>query len=409
VSADPSLIEVNQSPPEPAAPGVVVGVYAVDAGDGIAQLLATAETLADGFPDRPGAVLALDAGSTDGTLEAMRAWAHAGAPPHRRLVLDLPQPLGEGPALARILSAAAELGAEGLLLVSGELARVAPEALRALAEPVASGQADLALPLYTRGPGEGTLTTNLLAPLTAALYGHAVQQVAGGCAAVSGALLRGALTEAPGASQWHGPGAEVWLTTTALATRARTVQVHLGPRPPRVGGREADVATILAQTVGPLFTLMERHHERWLDARGSEPAPLVGPPPAWIADDDRRDVERLVRAFRLGLKDLLPVWEQALDESTLGELYPLALLAADEFELPAPLWARVVSDFAVAHHERRLPRDHLYRSLAPLYLGRVAAFFLELRHAPAGAAAAVLDRVTRAFEEEKPSLAARWR
>jgi hypothetical protein len=197
--------------------------------------------------------------------------------------------------------------------------------------------------------------------------------------------------------------------TTALATEARVVEVHVGRRPARVGGREPDVATILAQTVGPLFALMERHQDRWLDTHGVAPVPAVGQPAAAIVEADRHDVERLVRAFRLGLKDLLPVWEQAMAESTLGELYPLALLAADEFELPPALWARIVADFAVAHHERRLPRDHLYRSLAPLYLGRVAAFFLELRQVPSRSAGTVLDGVSRAFEAEKPNLAARWR
>jgi hypothetical protein len=97
-----------------------------------------------------------------------------------------------------------------------------------------------------------------------------------------------------------------------------------------------------------------------------------------------------------------------MSQDTLGELYPLALLPAEEFRLAPWLWAQVVSDFALAHHEHRLPRDHLYRSLAPLYLGRVAAFFNELREEPA-APAAVLLRVAEAFEAQKPSLAARWR
>jgi hypothetical protein len=236
-----------------------------------------------------------------------------------------------------------------------------------------------------------------------------VQQVVGGCLAVSGALLRGELATPPGPGEWDGPGGEVWLTTTALATGARVVEVPVGRRPARLGGREPDVPTILAQTMGPLFALMERHQERWLETHGVEPVPVAGQPPGPLVQAERHDVERLVGAFRLGLKDLLPVWEQAMSESTLGELYPLALLAPDEFALSPLLWARIVSDFAVAHHERRLPRDHLYRSLAPLYLGRVAAFFLEMRRAPAMAAAGVLDRGSRAFEEEKPYRAARWR
>ena len=117
----------------------------------------------------------------------------------------------------------------------------------------------------------------------------------------------------------------------------------------------------------------------------------------------------MVRAFDLGLKDLLPVWEQIMPESTLARLYPLALVDPDEFRLPPPLWARVVSDFAVAYHERRLPRDHLLRALAPLYLGRVAAFVVEARATPLARIPESFDKIDRAFEVEKEHLVARWR
>lgn len=117
----------------------------------------------------------------------------------------------------------------------------------------------------------------------------------------------------------------------------------------------------------------------------------------------------MVRAFRLGLKDLLPVWEQVMPEETLARLYPLGLLAADEFQFPPPIWARVVSDFALAYHERRLPREHLLRALTPLYLGRVASFLLEAQGTQRTRLPNVLEAIGQAFEAEKEFLRARWR
>jgi hypothetical protein len=117
----------------------------------------------------------------------------------------------------------------------------------------------------------------------------------------------------------------------------------------------------------------------------------------------------MVRAFDLGLKDLLPVWEQIIPEATLARLYPLALLAADEFRLPPALWARIVSDFAVAHHDRRLPREHLLRALTPLYLGRTAAFIVHVRAMPPGRMPEAFETIDRAFEDERDHLVARWR
>jgi hypothetical protein len=69
----------------------------------------------------------------------------------------------------------------------------------------------------------------------------------------------------------------------------------------------------------------------------------------------------------------------------------------------------VVTDFAVAHHERRLARDHLLRALAPLYLGRVAAFLVETQAGPPSRTADVLETIGLAFEAEKASLVDRWR
>jgi len=106
---------------------------------------------------------------------------------------------------------------------------------------------------------------------------------------------------------------------------------------------------------------------------------------------------------------LLPIWEQIMAEETLAQLYPLALLEPDEFEFLPALWARVASDFALAHHDRRLPRDHLIRALTPLYLGRVAAFLREARVSSPAALVAIFDQIGQAFEVEKEHLAARWR
>jgi hypothetical protein len=137
--------------------------------------------------------------------------------------------------------------------------------------------------------------------------------------------------------------------------------------------------------------------------------PRFGEAPAALADTQRPSVERMVHAFDLGMKDLLPVWEQFMPDATLARLYPLELLGPDEFAFPPALWARVVSDFAVAHHERRLPRDHLLRALTPLYLGRVAAFLRDAWASPQAGLAGILDRIGRAFEAEQEHLAARWR
>jgi hypothetical protein len=103
------------------------------------------------------------------------------------------------------------------------------------------------------------------------------------------------------------------------------------------------------------------------------------------------------------------VWEHVLAPETLGDVLGLDTVAPDRFRFPDDLWARVVYDFALGYHYGVVHRDHLLRSLVPLYLGRTAAFVIEADPRSAEATEALLERVAEAFERQKPYLTERWR
>ncbi len=364
--------------------------------------------LGQAFAGRKVAVLFVDGGSQDGTVEAAA----------QRVSQDSPVPFasarvagrpGRGRAVAVALAAARHAGARAAGLVDAGLVSLDAGWVAPLLGPALDGDADYVSPIYSRALTEGTLTTNLLSPLVRALFGRRLHEVLGGCAAVSGALL----DVLPPTEDWDeeptGQGAEAKLLAHALAGRHTLVEVHLGRKQLDPGASPADVAYTLAAAVGPLFRLMERLVSDWQDVRGSTPLPARGEAgPVTSPPGDLRP-DRMVRAFHLGLKDLLPVWEQALSDETLGHLYALGLLGPEDFRFAPLLWARVVGEFALAHHERRLPRDHLLRALTPLYLGRVAAFVLETQASSPSATIGVVERVGLAFEAEKAALSARWR
>jgi hypothetical protein len=116
----------------------------------------------------------------------------------------------------------------------------------------------------------------------------------------------------------------------------------------------------------------------------------------------------MLDGFRLGQRDLLPIWEHILAPDTIGEV-----LALDDgvgpLRFPDALWARVVYDFALGYHYDVVHREHLLRSLVPLYLGRTAAFVLEAEPRSAPGTDAILERVAEAFEGQKSYLTERWR
>ncbi len=390
---------------------LLVGIIALNHARSVTKVVeGVAKGIAQHFPGpRTAAILVADAGSQDGTPEAVLAWRAAAPSVPLVHLVRLAAPAGRGRAILAVLAAARRLGAQGCGLVDADLIGLAPEGMERLLQPLLRQEADYVSPAYTRTVAEGTLTTNLLAPFSRALYGVRIQQLAGGCAGLSRGWVRRCLEADVWESELAAHGIEVWLPTEALASGARVVETHLGRKQVDPGGAQPDLATTLARMVGTLFLLMDRYRPVWQDVRGSVPIPQAGGSPALLPEAGGPRVGRMVRAFRLGLKDLLPVWEQILPEETLARLYPLGLLAEDEFLFPPPLWARVVSDFAVAHHERRLARDHLLRALTPLYLGRVAAFLEEAQAAPPTRIPGLLEAIGRAFEAEKEHLEARWR
>jgi len=389
---------------------VLAGVHALNRASHIGQLLDTVDAgLRKHFPSRRSAVLVADGGSQDGTADVARTWCLAAQrEPARRLIELAPQIPHSHPVRA-LLAAAHRIGAGGIALLDAEMIGVQADWVAILIEPVLGGTADYVSPAYSRAPSEGTLTTNLLSPFTRALYGKRIQQITGGCSALAVPFVERCLDGWVDAGAPHAYGTEIALTFAALASGARVAEAHLGRRIVDPAVPQPDLATTLVRTVGPMFALMERSHEVWQQSRGSVVVPRFGDAPALLADTQRPSIERMVRAFGLGLKDLLPIWEQIMAEETLAQLYPLALLDPDEFEFLPALWASVASDFAVAHHERRLPRDHLIRALTPLYLGRVAAFLREAWMSSPAGLVAIFDHIGRAFEFEKEHLAARWR
>ena len=98
-----------------------------------------------------------------------------------------------------------------------------------------------------------------------------------------------------------------------------------------------------------------------------------------------------------------------LPPSTLFELRKLARLPVEQFRMPDELWVRIVYDFCLAHRLRTISRDHLLKSMTPLYLGWVASYAQDLKASGATTPEGRLERLSLAYEADKPYLVSRWR
>jgi hypothetical protein len=116
----------------------------------------------------------------------------------------------------------------------------------------------------------------------------------------------------------------------------------------------------------------------------------------------------MIDIFRLAMRDLTEIWRKVLAPETLRSLESLARSSGEAFSLPRDLWVRVVYDFAIAYHRGSVHRDHLLKSMIPLYLGWVASFVKENQEGSAEDVEEGIEALCKAFEEMKPYLIEHW-
>jgi glycosyltransferase involved in cell wall biosynthesis len=392
---------------------LAVGLLTYNAAETVEGVLEAARAgLARHFPGVRAALIVSDAGSSDGTRERAAAATLPAvivqheAPAGERVAVPFHGVPGRGAALRTAFTAAQRLRARGLVLLEADVVSATPAWIERLAGPLLDDKADFVAPAYARHRYAGTISRLVLAPLVRALYGRRLQQPFGGQQALSARLIEHLLIH----PKWSWKGHDVsdlWITGTAIADGFAVWEAWLGRHEVRSRTRATDLPAMLAQTLGAAFTVMQRHEDLWLEVRGSEPIPAVGDPLALGVEPMAVDVEGMQEAFRQGARDLTSIWELILAPDTLAEV--LALEGGGRLRFPDDLWARVVYDFALGHHYSVVHRDHLLRSLTPLYLGRTAAFVLATRGAGAAASQAELDAVAAAFERQKPYLVEHWR
>ena len=374
--------------------------------------------LAKYFPQVRAVIVNSDGGSTDGTPEVVAQAAlddlqavlvrHPVTQAHRIVTPYLGIP-GKGSALRTIFGIAEALGVKACCVVDSDLRSITPEWIELLLRPVWEGEADYVTPLYSRHKFDGTITNSIVYPLTRALYGQRIRQPIGGDFGFSGKLAARYLEKPVWETDVARFGVDIWMTITALAEGFRVCQAYLGAKIHDAKDPGADLSAMLVQVVGSLFELMETYAEVWFPVSASIPVPVFGFHYHVGLEPIQVSVDRMLAIFRQGVRDLDPIWTQILEPPVFEEIQTLAAEPRESFRFPDLLWVRTIYSFALAHHRRLLHREHLLKSLTPLYLGRTAGFFLAYWDAGAAEVEEAIERLALTFETEKPSLVEAWR
>jgi hypothetical protein len=357
-----------------------------------------------------------DAGSTDGTREAVRGVMEPAALVD--VALDGGPRLGELPyhghparaaALRAILQTARRLNASACAVIDASLHTVEPEWIERLIAPVLTEGFDYVSPYYAHHVNDGAITRSIVYPMFRALYGVRLHQPAATEFACSGRLVAYYLEQDFWDVELAPVGIDLWLSVAAACGEFRLCETALGPRGATSRGTAADLSTTVAQVVGALFGDMEQRVDVWQRVRGSDAIPMFGTVPVSAPEALSLNVDGLMESFRLGYRELREIWTWVLPPRTIVELRKLTDSQPDRFRFDDRLWASVVYDFALGYSLRVMPIGHLLRSLTPLYTGWLASFVLEMRGATLAQIHERVEQLCVGFESEKRHLISRWR
>jgi hypothetical protein len=366
------------------------------------------------FTGMPAVLINADAGSSDATVERLAdsgfplVRAQHEAPAAQLGAVPFHGVPGRGAALRLASGVARRLGVRAMVVLEADVTSVTGEWIERLVRPVLEQDADLVMPVHARHRYDGTITNLMLAPLVGALFGRRLHQPLSGPRALSRRLVDRLMAAEP----WPDSGlsmTDLWIAGTAIVDGLSVHEARLGRWRVESNTRTTDLPTMVAQTLGAVFSLMDAYEDLWIGTASGPPVPAEGPPVLPSDEAVQIDVERMVGAFARGLRDLGTIWEHVLAPETLGDVLSLETDGVERFAFPDELWARVVYDFALGHHWSVVYRDHLLRSMVPLYLGRTAAFVLATRRRDTAAVESALGAVAAAFEGQKPYLVDRWR
>lgn len=373
--------------------------------------------LAKYFPDMKSVLLNSDGGSTDGTMDVVKNATdenlHTILLTHHatsffKITTSYPGIPGKGSAFRTIFEVASRLHVKACCVIDSDLRSITPEWIELLLKPILQSDFDYVAPLYHRHKFDGTITNNIIYPLTRALYGKKVRQPIGGEFGFSGKLAHFYLSKDVWGTDVARFGIDIWMTTTAITNNFKVCQSYLGAKIHDAKDPGTDLSSMLFQVVGSAFELMEEYETQWMPIRSSTDVPTFGFHYAVGLEPVPVNLDRLIEKFHLGVKDLRDIWSLFLPKDIISILVKSQYDSNYSFFIPDNLWARIIYCFANAFRRKTIHKEHLLKSLTPLYLGRTASFISEVWDCNSEEVEQKIDRLCDAFENEKTYLVNLW-
>jgi len=413
------MAEVKEQLEQIGQADIVVGIPSFNNARTIGHVVRAVQAgLAKYFPDHKAVIVNSDGGSTDETIAVVQGSSiddfssillQHQAEPVFKIAFPYSGIPGKGSAFRSVFEIAKTLGAKACAVVDSDLRSITPEWIELLVKPVLYGGYDYVSPLYHRHKFDGTITNSIIYPLTRALYGKQVRQPIGGDFGFSGSLAQFYLSKDVWQTDVARFGIDIWMTTTAIANSFKVTQSFLGAKIHDAKDPGADLSNMLYQVVSATFALMETYETVWKPINNSEPVPAFGFEYTVGLEQINVNTARMLGMFREGIGNLGEIWRDILGAGDFDRIEKLGKLPDDEFHFPVELWVEVVYDYALAFHRKKLPIEHLIKSMTPLYVGKTASFILEAMDMGQQEAEAEIEKLCMEFENRKEYLVSGWK
>ena len=411
-------IEVQQQLERISKADILIGIPSYNNAGTIGHVVRAVQVgLAKYFPDRKAVIVNSDGGSVDGTTEVVTGTTiedfqsillHHRVEPAMKIVTPYSGIPGKGSAFRTVFEIAEALNVKGCAVVDSDLRSITPEWIELLLKPIMESDFDYVAPLYHRHKFDGTITNSIIYPLTRALYGKRVRQPIGGDFGFSGRVAKFYLTKDVWETDVARYGIDIWMTTTAVANNFKIAQAFLGAKIHDPKDPGADLSSMLYQVVNAAFELMETYKNEWKQVRGSLEGPTFGFRYTVGLEHVNVNVDRMLNVFREGIENLRDIWIEVLGSGDFRDIECLVPRSNAYSRFPKVLWTRIVYDYAIAFHKKKLPARHLVKSLTPLYLGKTASFIKEVADKGPLEAEEEIDKLCMVFEENKEYLTRSW-
>ncbi|MDI6890768.1 MAG: cell wall biosynthesis glycosyltransferase [Thermodesulfovibrionales bacterium] len=397
---------------------ILIGIPSYNNSRTIGHVVRAVQTgLAKYFPEKKSVLVNSDGGSTDGTMEVVQNTTIEDFQSillHHRVepVLKIATPYhgipGKGSAFRTIFEIADAINAKACAVVDSDLRSITPEWIELLIKPVIEGRFDYVAPLYHRHKFDGTITNSIIYPLNRTLYGKRVRQPIGGDFGFSGNMVKFYLTKDVWETDVARYGIDIWMTTTAIANNFKICQAFLGAKIHDPKDPGADLSAMLYQIVGSTFDLMETYSHVWTKITSSEPVLTCGFQYAVGLEPVSVNLDRMIDKFRLGVKELMGIWKEFFPPEIIDFLHKAKGLRKKEFHIPDDVWVEIIYNFAIAAHKKIINKEHLLKSLTPLYIGRTASFVIETWDSDASEVEEKIEQLCKIFEDKKTFLLENW-